>query len=79
MVSGGYECGKKRRSSGGGNNGGGKIRDIYATMFKMHHLLPDEVGRQDPRILFDMLDALSGGGAEAYTGSDPYLRMFYGM
>ena len=28
-------------------------------MFKAHHLMPDVVGRQDPTVLFEMLDALS--------------------
>lgn len=43
-------------------------------------MLPDEVGRQDPRVLLDMLDYLAeGDNIEDYTGDDPYLRMFYGM
>ncbi|MCI5604393.1 MAG: hypothetical protein MR413_01905 [Clostridia bacterium] len=50
-------------------------------MFKYHHKLPDEVGRQDPRRLLEMIDNLNGNSdeAEEYTGSDPYLKMFYGM
>lgn len=56
LVSGGYDS-KKRGSRESGNSGGsngGKLRDIYALMFKVHHLLPDEVGRQTPRVLFEI-------------------------
>lgn len=50
-------------------------------MFKNYHMLPDEVGRQNPRILMDMLDNLNNYNDEEedYTGGDPYLKMFYGM
>lgn len=44
-------------------------------LFKCHHLLPDEVGRQNPIVLFRMLDGLNEDEGE-YT--DEHLRMFYG-
>nr|DAZ26030.1 MAG TPA: hypothetical protein [Caudoviricetes sp.] len=49
-------------------------------MFRYHHLLPDEVGRQSPFVLFNMLDSLSEEQApeQEYEGDDPYLKMFYG-
>lgn len=50
---------------------------MYAAMFTYHNLLPDEVGRQRPQALFDMLDTLSDG-AQADIDGDEYLQMFYG-
>ncbi|MCI8956302.1 MAG: hypothetical protein HFE51_10430 [Clostridia bacterium] len=82
LVSGGYDS-KKRGSRESGNSGGsngGKLRDIYALMFKVHHLLPDEVGRQTPRVLFEMLDTLNGETeAMPQTNYDsPYIRAVLG-
>lgn len=51
------------------------MRDIYPALLQYHHLLPDEVGRQNPWVLFRLLDSLEGG-AEEYT--DEHLKMFYG-
>lgn len=46
-------------------------------LLECHHLLPDEVGRQNPWVLFQMLDDMQGDSAgEEYT--DEYLNMFYG-
>lgn len=63
---------KKRVRSGGS----GTLRDIYPVMLRCHHLLPDEVGRQNPWVLFRMLDAMDEDTEEEY--SNEYLRMFYG-
>lgn len=50
---------------------------MYAAMFTYHNLLPDEVGRQNPMALFDMLDTLSCG-AGGDIEKNEYLQMFYG-
>ncbi|MDY3971595.1 MAG: hypothetical protein SOZ28_02660 [Clostridia bacterium] len=44
-------------------------------LLKRHHLLPDAVGRQNPWVLFKMLDGLRED-TEEYTNE--HLRMFYG-
>lgn len=79
MVQGRYykDYGKKRVTSGKG--GGGSLTDIYVQMFKYYHLLPDEVGRQDPKLLFELIYGLDESGTsnqESY--SSPYLRAVYG-
>ncbi len=53
------------------------MRSLYATCFRQYHMLPDEVGRQRPYMLFAMLDDIEED--EEYTGGDPYLDMFYGL
>ncbi|MBQ8301327.1 MAG: hypothetical protein IJX57_05125 [Clostridia bacterium] len=63
---------KKRVTSG---DGGGALRDIYPVLLRHHHLLPDEVGRQNPWVLFTMLDGL---GEEETDYSNEHLKMFYG-
>lgn len=57
------------------SGGGGRLRDIYPMLLKYHHLLPDAVGRQNPWVLFSLLDGLEED-AEEYTNE--HLRMFYG-
>lgn len=50
-------------------------------MFKVHHLLPDEVGRQDPRVLFEMLDTLNADMPNNTANNDydsPYFRAVFG-
>lgn len=44
-------------------------------LLECHHLLPDEVGRQNPFVLFRMLDGLGEDGEEY---KNEHLRMFYG-
>lgn len=78
MVSGGYD-GKKRGNSGGINRAGGKLRDIYAVMLKHFHVLPDEVGRQNPQVLFDIFDSFSGNNSIPRNNNDsPYIRAVFG-
>ncbi|MCC8160123.1 MAG: hypothetical protein LIO53_02190 [Oscillospiraceae bacterium] len=67
--------GKKRVKPG---HGGGKLRDLYGQMFKTRNIMPDVLGRQNPTVFFKMLDSLNDEDEE-YTGSDPYLKMFYGQ
>ena len=51
------------------------MRDIYAMFFKYYHILPFEVGKQNPGILFDMLDSLD---TDRDIPNSEYLNMFYG-
>lgn len=46
-------------------------------MFRNYRILPSEIAKQDPKLLFCMLDGLSEN--EEYGGDDPYLKMFYGL
>ena len=55
---------------------GGSLREIYALLLQYHHLLPDEVGRQNPWVMMRLLDSL-GEGMETEM-SDDYYKMFYG-
>ena len=50
------------------------LRDIYTMFLTYHHILPDEVGRQNPWVLFKMLDGLNED-TEDYDNE--HLRMFY--
>ncbi len=49
-------------------------------MFKHFHILPDEVGRQSPSDLFDMLEGLNSDDAasNADNYSSPYIRAVFG-
>ena len=51
---------------------------MYASMFTYHHLLPDQIGKQNPWALFKMLDALDANNETDFDG-DEYLQMFYGQ
>lgn len=51
------------------------LRDIYTMFLTYHHRLPDEVGRQNPCVLFKMLDGLNG---ERVEYDNEHLKMFYG-
>ncbi|MCC8160200.1 MAG: hypothetical protein LIO53_02605 [Oscillospiraceae bacterium] len=51
------------------------LRDIYPLLLKYHHLLPDEVGRQNPWVLFGLLDGLE---RDSGFHKNEHLRMFYG-
>ena len=48
-------------------------------MFRYYRKLPNEVGRQNPIRLFDMLYGGTDDEPQEYTGDDPHLRMFYGL
>ncbi|MCC8169721.1 MAG: hypothetical protein LIO59_05075 [Oscillospiraceae bacterium] len=65
---------KKRVESGGG----GKLRDIYPVFFRYHHILPDEVGRQNPWMLFKLLDSLEEQTDDFDYSNNEHLMMFYG-
>ena len=54
------------------------MRDIYAMFLKYHHLLPDEVGRQNPWVLMKLLDSLGEDAEDAGEPAGDYLNMFYG-
>ena len=40
---------------------------------------PDVISKQNPFVLFKMIDDLEDDTEDDYTGNDPYLKMFYGM
>lgn len=63
----------------GGNSESQPLRKIYAQWFEKRGLLPDVISRQNPFVLFRMIDDLGDDEEEEYTGNDPYLKMFYGM
>lgn len=54
------------------------MRDIYQVFFKYHHLLPDEVGRQNPWVLFRLLDSLDDDTDDYDYSDNQHLMMFYG-
>lgn len=56
---------------------GGRLRDMYASMFTYHNLLPDAVGKQNPNVLFKMLDTMGESQGTEIDGNK-YLEMFYG-
>lgn len=45
-------------------------------LLECHHILPDQIGRQNPWVLFRMLDDMQDGSDTAY--SNEHLRIFYG-
>ena len=51
------------------------LRDIYTMFLTYHHILPDEVGRQNPWVLVKMLDGLN---EDTVDYDNEHLRMFYG-
>lgn len=52
------------------------LRDIYPMLLKYHHLLPDEVGRQNPWVLMKLFDSLNSDAEEIEYNE--HLNMFYG-
>lgn len=52
------------------------LRDIYPMLLQYHHLLPDEIGRQNPWVLMRLLDDLGNDTEEEIN--DDYYKMFYG-
>ncbi|MCD8391215.1 MAG: hypothetical protein LUD03_05205 [Firmicutes bacterium] len=53
------------------------MRELYKVLFAHYHLLPDGVGRQNPRVLFDMLSAFNKSD-EPDIPKSAHLDMFYG-
>ena len=49
---------EKKRVTSGDDDTPVPMRRVYAQMFRAHHILPDELARQDPSILFRMFDDL---------------------
>lgn len=53
------------------------MRDVYGAFLKYRNLLPDAVGRQNPWVLFRVLDSMEED--DEYDVSDnEHLMMFYG-
>lgn len=68
---------KKLNSSG---RGGTPLRGLYAQLFKSCRILPDELGKQSPFVLFAMLRQLTEDDEEEddRPQMSGHLRMFYG-
>ena len=63
----------------GNNSKSRPLRTLYADWFRQRGLLPDVISKQNPFVLFKMIDDLEDDTEEVYTGNDPYLKMFYGL
>lgn len=63
----------------GNNSKSRPLRTLYADWFRQRGLLPNVISKQNPFVLFKMIDDLEDDTEEVYTGNDPYLKMFYGM
>ena len=63
----------------GNNSKSQPLRTLYADWFRQRGLLPNVISKQNPFVLFKMIDDLEDDTEEVYTGNDPYLKMFYGM
>ena len=66
---------KNLKPSGGE---GVPLRSLYGALFKGCRILPDELGRQNPFVLFDMLQQLSQDDNDDRSQMSGHLRMFYG-
>lgn len=57
------------------------MRDLYGEFLRTFHVMPDVLARQVPKILFKTLNSFGKHEDEVkpYDGSDPQLRMFYGL
>ena len=67
---------KKLRTSGGEST---DLRSLYATLFKTCGILPDDAGKQNPFVLFRMLDSLSYSDEDDRPSMSGHLKMFYGQ
>ena len=63
----------------GNNSKSRPLRTLYADWFRQRGLLPDVISKQNPFVLFKMIDDLEDDTEDDYTGNDPDLKMFYGM
>ena len=63
----------------GNNSKSRPLRTLYADWFRQRGLLPNVISKQNPFVLFKMIDDLEDDTEDDYTGNDPYLKMFYGM
>lgn len=70
----GCNIGKKRLKTTSYSDKNMSFGDLYGQLFKAHGLLPDVVARQDPWLLFMMLDGLSKEEREI----PPNMAFFYG-
>ena len=69
----------KKRVKGGNSSKSDPLLTLYADWFRQRGLLPNVISKQNPFVLFKMIDDLEDDTEEVYTGNDPYLKMFYGM
>ena len=64
------------RRNGGNDGEGGSLADLYGQLFRARGLLPDAVARQDPELLFMMLESLY---EDEEPEIPPDLAYFYGL
>ena len=69
-------AGKKRVKPG---ESGGSLRDIYVSLFESRGIMPGEVAKQIPFILFKMLDDLSSQNEDYGENMSEHEKMFYGL
>ena len=55
------------------------MRDIYTSLFESRGILPGEVAKQSPFILFRMLDDLNSQDEDCGENMSEYEKMFYGL
>lgn len=54
------------------------LRGLYTQLFKSCRILPDEIGKQSPFVLFTMLHELMNDDEDDHPKMSGHLRMFYG-
>ena len=69
----------KKRVKGSNSSKSQPLRTLYADWFRQRGLLPNVISKQNPFVLFKMIDDLEDDTEEVYKGNDSYLKMFYGM
>lgn len=79
-VHGGFDDKKRVNPGDEKSDRGTGLRTLYAQMFRGYGILPGDLARQSPFILFKMMDALYEKEEENETQvTDEHLRIFYGM
>lgn len=73
-----FGCAHLKKRVKGNSSVNKPLRTLYADLFRKRGLLPDTLMKQNPFVLFRMLDDMDDT-TEEYAGNDPYLKMFYGQ
>lgn len=76
----GLVCGRidsKKRLSRRTESSGGSLSDLYGIFLKKWGILPSELARQDPKLLFMALDTMNSSKDELQI--PPGMEFFYGM
>ena len=79
-VHGGAHLKKRLNPDNEVSDRGAGLRMLYADMFRGYGILPGDIAKQNPFILFKMMDMLHMEGTQNETAiTNDYLRVFYGM